>query len=319
MRGKKSAMVNTTAGPMAGKTVLVTGGTGGIGKATATGLAALGARVGITGRDDRPRPGRGGRHQTRIRQPGGRRVRRRHVVADRGPPTGRGRARRVPAAGCARQQRGRILGPPAGHHRRPGTHLRGQPPGAVPAHDLLLDRLNGQRPGPDRHCVLRRPGHRDASTSTICRASTGYSGSAGLQPVQTGQRHVHLRTVPPAGRHRGHRERSPSRAWSAPHSPPKTPRPTWNGAPSPDTALPENPSQGRGHLDLPGLFTRSQGHHRHSTSPPASRRPPARPPTTPPPRPGCGRSASTSSRAPLKESKTRVSRGSYRTQVMAPN
>src|SRR5580692_6729493 len=36
---------------MAGKSVLVTGGTGGIGKATAIGLAVLGARVGITGRD----------------------------------------------------------------------------------------------------------------------------------------------------------------------------------------------------------------------------------------------------------------------------
>ena len=36
---------------MTGKTVLVTGGTGGIGKATAVGLAALGARIGITGRD----------------------------------------------------------------------------------------------------------------------------------------------------------------------------------------------------------------------------------------------------------------------------
>jgi NAD(P)-dependent dehydrogenase (short-subunit alcohol dehydrogenase family) len=42
---------NMTAGPMAGKTVLVTGGTGGIGRATAAGLAALGARVAITGRD----------------------------------------------------------------------------------------------------------------------------------------------------------------------------------------------------------------------------------------------------------------------------
>ena len=36
---------------MAGRSVLVTGGTGGIGRATAVGLAALGARVGITGRD----------------------------------------------------------------------------------------------------------------------------------------------------------------------------------------------------------------------------------------------------------------------------
>ena len=36
---------------MAGKTVLVTGGSGGIGKATAVGLATLGAHLAITGRD----------------------------------------------------------------------------------------------------------------------------------------------------------------------------------------------------------------------------------------------------------------------------
>jgi len=38
-------------GSMFGKTVLITGGTGGIGRAAAIGLAGMGARVGITGRD----------------------------------------------------------------------------------------------------------------------------------------------------------------------------------------------------------------------------------------------------------------------------
>jgi retinol dehydrogenase 14 len=40
-------------GPMSGRTVLVTGGTSGIGRATAVGLAGLGADVAITGRDHR--------------------------------------------------------------------------------------------------------------------------------------------------------------------------------------------------------------------------------------------------------------------------
>jgi retinol dehydrogenase-14 len=37
--------------PMVGKTVLITGGTGGIGKVTALGLTRLGAHVAVTGRD----------------------------------------------------------------------------------------------------------------------------------------------------------------------------------------------------------------------------------------------------------------------------
>ena len=38
-------------GPMTGRTVVVTGGTAGIGRATALGLATLGAHLAITGRD----------------------------------------------------------------------------------------------------------------------------------------------------------------------------------------------------------------------------------------------------------------------------
>ncbi len=44
-------MEQARSGPMAGRTVLVTGGSGGIGRATALGLATMGAHLAITGRD----------------------------------------------------------------------------------------------------------------------------------------------------------------------------------------------------------------------------------------------------------------------------
>jgi retinol dehydrogenase-14 len=44
-------MENMRRGPMAGRTVLVTGASSGIGRATAVGLATMGAHVAITGRD----------------------------------------------------------------------------------------------------------------------------------------------------------------------------------------------------------------------------------------------------------------------------
>jgi retinol dehydrogenase 14 len=68
---------------MAGKCVLVTGGTGGIGKATAIGLAALGARVGITGRDQARTMAAAGRHPRRTGQPSRGRLRRGHVSSGR--------------------------------------------------------------------------------------------------------------------------------------------------------------------------------------------------------------------------------------------
>jgi retinol dehydrogenase 14 len=48
--GLREAMASAETGPMSGRTVLVTGATGGVGKATAAGLAALGAHVAIIGR-----------------------------------------------------------------------------------------------------------------------------------------------------------------------------------------------------------------------------------------------------------------------------
>jgi NAD(P)-dependent dehydrogenase (short-subunit alcohol dehydrogenase family) len=74
---------------MAGKSVLVTGGT--IGKATAIGLAALGARVGITGRDQ---------VRTEAAAAGIRAAPGSPAVGEAGAQAGRGHPASIPQAGC---------------------------------------------------------------------------------------------------------------------------------------------------------------------------------------------------------------------------
>ena len=142
---------------MAGKSVLITGGTGGIGKATAIGLAALGARVGITGRDQARTEAAAADIRAATGNPAVDAFAADMSVPGRGAPSGRRGARHLPAAGRAGQQRRRVLGSPPRHRRRPGAHLRPQPPRAVPAHQPAAGSAQGQRPRADRHRLLRRP------------------------------------------------------------------------------------------------------------------------------------------------------------------
>ena len=64
----------------------------------------------------------------------------------------------LPAARCARQQRRWLLGAPPRHRRRPGAHLRPQPPRPVPAHQAAARPAPGERAGPGGHGLVRRAG-----------------------------------------------------------------------------------------------------------------------------------------------------------------
>ncbi len=156
--------------PMDGKTVLITGATSGIGKATALGLATMGARIAITGRD-RARTEDAARE---VRTAGGG-----HVdlfVADLSSQADVRRLStevldRLPRIDVLVNNAGGSWDHPARHRRRARAHLRGQPPRAVPADVSAPRPTHGRAARPEwSRC---RPGRTrpGASTSTTSRAS----------------------------------------------------------------------------------------------------------------------------------------------------
>ena len=155
---------------MAGRTVLVTGGTGGIGKATALGLAAMGAHLAITGRDR----GRTEDAAREIRAAGGGQVD--VFVADL---SSQAEVRRLADEVLQRLPRIDVLVNNVGgywntrHVTADGLERTFALNHLAPflLTNLLLDRLQAQRPGPRGHRLLQRAGHRDGSTSTTSRAN----------------------------------------------------------------------------------------------------------------------------------------------------
>jgi len=166
--------------------------------------------------------------------------------------------------------------------RWPGAHLRAEPPRAVPADQPAARLPHRERTRPDPHRLLRRPHQgphrlrRPAGRAELLRA-------ARLQPVEAGQRDVHLRASPPPGRHRRDRHGPAPRRGThqlrrrRPGGIPR--RHDRRGAP-----VHEDPGQGA----ATPIYLASSPESRASpagTSSTANPRPPATPPTTPQPRP----------------------------------
>jgi retinol dehydrogenase-14 len=129
--------------PMTGKTVLITGGTGGIGRATGIRLASVGARVGITGRD----LGRTQRAAAEIASESGNGT----VDAFGADLSSQAEVRRLAVEVLATYPRLDVLinnvgGFWAHRHGRLGAHLRTQPPRAVPADKPAGRSAHRQRP-----------------------------------------------------------------------------------------------------------------------------------------------------------------------------
>ena len=185
---------------MTGKTVLVTGGTGGIGQATAAGLAGLGARVGITGRDRSRAEAAAGR----IARP------RRRVDVFIADLSSQAEVRRLAADVLAAYPRLDVLVNNVGgywatrhltadglEHTFALNHLA-----PFLLTNLLLDRLRASAPA---RVVTVSSGAQAMGRIDFddLQGERAVLGPARLQPVEAGQRHVHLRAGPPAGQGTG--------------------------------------------------------------------------------------------------------------------
>ena len=274
---------------MAGKSVLVTGGTGGLGRATATGLAALGARVGITGRD----PARAAAAAAGIRAATGNTA----VDAFAADLSSQAEVRRLAAQVAGTYPRLDVLVNNVGgcwahrHVTADGLErtfaLNHLAPFLLTS--LLLDRLIASAPArvvtissgiqargridfADLQGEREYSGQRAYSQSKLANVMFTYELARRLEGTGVTATVLHPGVV------RTSFGAEDPVAHFALHDP--------RGG-----RVHEDPGPGRGRPGLPRLLTTGGRRHRRATSPRASPRPPTRPPTTPRRRPGSGRPA----------------------------
>ena len=245
---------------MAGRNVLVTGGTGGIGRATATGLAELGARVGITGRDLTRTDAAAADIRAATGNP--------QVDAFAADVSSQAEVRRLAAAVLAAYPHLDVLvNNVGGYWAHRHTTVDGLEHTFAVNHlapflltNLLLDRLAASAPA--RVVTVSSGAHAMGRIDfEDLQGERGYSRPAGLHPVEAGERAVHLRAGPTTGRDRGHRHRAaprrgPHRLRRRGHAGDAVRR----AAARP--AVHEEPRPRSGDLGLPGLLRRGGGRDR---------------------------------------------------------
>jgi NAD(P)-dependent dehydrogenase (short-subunit alcohol dehydrogenase family) len=248
-------MKHIRGGPMAGRTVLVTGATSGIGRATALGLATMGARIAVTGRDR----GRTESAALEISAAGGRKVE--VFVADL---SSQAQVRRLASEVLERLPRIDVLINNAGgywssrHVTADGLERTFAVNHLAPflLTNLLLDRL--ERSAPARVVTVASNAH---ATGRIdfddLQGELSYSGGRAYSQIQARQRPVHLSAGQQDARERRHRKRAASRRSadifrgrrSGAH--PAIPRP------APATGH-EVAGSGRRHVNPPGVSSRAR-------------------------------------------------------------